>query len=156
MPRSTSARAGLQSSAEAAETVFYEALQAADVDMLMRVWADEDDLVCVHPGGPRIVGATAIRASFEQILSRGVLRITPERVLRTNTLSCAVHSVVEKVQMQADPGETKFAFVWPPTSISRPPTVGAWCCTTPVRARHTRWPRSSPPRSGCIDAPLRR
>ena len=111
MPRSTSARAGLQSSAEAAETVFYEALQAADVDMLMSVWADEDDLVCVHPGGPRIVGSVAIRASFEQILSRGVLRITPERVLRTITLGCAVHSVVERVQMQADPGEPKFAFV---------------------------------------------
>ena len=111
MPRSTSARAGLQSSAEAAETVFYEALQAADVDTLMRVWADEDDVVCVHPGGPRLVGSAAIRASFEQILSRGVLRITPERVLRTITLGCAVHSVVERVQMQADPGAPKFAFV---------------------------------------------
>lgn len=111
MPRSTPARAGLQSSAEAAETAFYEALQAADVEALMRIWADEDELVCVHPGGPRIVGAAAIRASFEQILGTGALRITPERVLRTVTLSCAVHNVVERVQMHGNPDDAKFGFV---------------------------------------------
>ncbi|MHB1667018.1 YybH family protein [Thiomonas sp.] len=111
MQRATSQRAGLQSSAEAAEAAFYEALQMADVDALMRVWADEDDLVCVHPGGPRLVGPAAIRASFEQLFAVGPVRITPERVLRTVTLGGAVHNVVERVLVQSDPGEQQFAFV---------------------------------------------
>ena len=111
MQRATSRPAGLQSSAEAAESAFYEALQQADVDALMRVWADEDDLVCVHPGGPRLVGTAAIRASFEQLFAAGPVRITPERVLRTVTLGGAVHNVVERVLVQGDPGEPRLAFV---------------------------------------------
>ncbi len=113
MPRPSSPRVSLQSSAEAAEAAFYEALQAADVDALMQVWADDDDLVCIHPGGPRIVGAAAIRASFEQLLAGGGggLRIVPERVLRSVTLGCAVHNVVERVVLQSPPGEKQFGFV---------------------------------------------
>lgn len=111
MQRAISQRAGLQSSAEAAEAAFYEALQLADVDALMRVWADEDDVICVHPGGPRLVGPAAIRASFEQLFAAGPLRITPERALRTVTLGGAVHNVVERVLGQRDLGEQRFAFV---------------------------------------------
>ena len=48
-----------------AEVAFYDALQHADIDRLMACWADEDDIVCVHPGGPRLLGAGAIRAAFE-------------------------------------------------------------------------------------------
>ena len=49
------------------EQQFYEALQAGDVERLMAVWSDDDDISCVHPGGPRVVGAVAIRAAFESI-----------------------------------------------------------------------------------------
>ena len=51
-------------SADEIEAAFYEALRLGDIDKLMACWADEDDIVCVHPGGPRIIGANAIRASF--------------------------------------------------------------------------------------------
>ena len=37
------------------EQQFYEALQSGDIDALMAVWADDDDIFCVHPGGPRVV-----------------------------------------------------------------------------------------------------
>ncbi len=111
MQRPTSQRVGLQGSAEAAESAFYEALLLADVDALMQVWADDDELICVHPGGPRIVGPAAIRASFEQLFAGGPVRITPERVLRTVTLGGAVHNVVERVLVQSGPGEQQFAFV---------------------------------------------
>ena len=121
MPRPSAPRASLQSSAEAAEAAFYEALQAADVDALMQVWADDDDLVCVHPGGPRIVGAAAIRSSFEQLLAGGALRIVPERVLRSVTLGCAVHNVVERVVMQSQPGEQKFGFVLATNAYTKTP-----------------------------------
>ena len=39
------------------EQQFYEALQRGDIDRLMAVWSDDEDITCVHPGGPRVVGA---------------------------------------------------------------------------------------------------
>ncbi|NBU89623.1 MAG: DUF4440 domain-containing protein, partial [Betaproteobacteria bacterium] len=51
------------SSPEDIEQQFYEALQQGDIERLMAVWADDDEIVCVHPGGPRVIGHAAIRAS---------------------------------------------------------------------------------------------
>lgn len=88
--------------ADEAEAEFYDALQHGDLDRLMAVWSDDDDIVCVHPGGPRIVGAAAIRASFAEIFAHaGAVPARPEQVRRVETLSSAVHSVVERVQAAA-------------------------------------------------------
>ncbi|NIC39466.1 nuclear transport factor 2 family protein, partial [Aquabacterium sp. A08] len=46
------------------ELAFYEALQQGDVAALMDCWTDDEEPVCVHPGGPRLLGAPAIRESF--------------------------------------------------------------------------------------------
>ena len=54
------------------EQEFYEALQNADIERLMAVWSDDDDICCVHPNGPRVVGAAAIRAAFDAMFSSGV------------------------------------------------------------------------------------
>jgi len=86
------------------EQQFYEALQRADLEALMAVWSDDDDIVCVHPGGPRVVGATAIRAAFEAIFGNGAVEAQPEKVRRLQTLSCAVHSVLERVRVLTDEG----------------------------------------------------
>ena len=53
--------AQLGGTADEVEAAFYEALQRGDLEQLMACWADEDDIFCVHPGGPRQVGAPAIR-----------------------------------------------------------------------------------------------
>lgn len=88
---------------EEVELAFYEAMNRADADALMRCWADEDDIVCIHPGGPRLVGAGAIRASFEQIFSHaGPIRASLHKVRRVHTLTTAVHSVIERVQVGTD------------------------------------------------------
>ena len=86
------------------EQQFYEALQRADLEQLMSVWADDDDIVCVHPGGARVVGATAIRATFEHIFANGAIDVHPEKVRRLQTLSCAVHSVLERVPVMTTDG----------------------------------------------------
>ena len=44
------------------EHSFYEALRNGDLEQLMACWAEEDDMVCVHPGGPRCIGAATIRS----------------------------------------------------------------------------------------------
>lgn len=86
------------------EAQFYEALQRGDIDKLMAVWSDDDEIVCVHPGGPRLVGATAIRASFEAIFSNGVINAQPEQIRRVVSLTTAVHNLLERVEMMSEDG----------------------------------------------------
>ena len=57
------------SSPEAAEEAFYRAMQKGDLATMMAVWAEDDNISCVHPGGQRLEGRAAVRASFEQILA---------------------------------------------------------------------------------------
>src|SRR3990167_6880910 len=89
----------LLGSPEDIESQFYEALQRGDIDRLMAVWSDDDEIVCVHPGGPSLVGAAAIRASFEGIFSNGAVEAHPEKVRRVLSHSSAVHNVLERVQV---------------------------------------------------------
>ena len=89
---------------EDAEQQFYEALQHGELERLMAVWGDDDEISCVHPGGPRMVGVAAIRASFESIFAHGVIDVRPEKISRLQTMFSAVHSVLERVQMSMELG----------------------------------------------------
>jgi ketosteroid isomerase-like protein len=104
MKRSTPPDIALMSSADDAEAQFYEALQRGDIEKLMAVWSDDDEICCVHPNGPRVVGAAAIRAAFEAMFANGVIDAHPERVRRVVTHGSAVHSVVERIQVITDEG----------------------------------------------------
>ncbi|MDT9001898.1 nuclear transport factor 2 family protein [Paucibacter sp. APW11] len=86
------------------EQQFYEALQHADLDRLMELWSDEDEISCVHPGGPRVVGAAAIRAAFEAVFQQGAISVFPERVRRLVNGDTAIHQVLERVQVQGQDG----------------------------------------------------
>jgi ketosteroid isomerase-like protein len=86
------------------EQQFYEALQRGDIERLMSVWSDDEEISCVHPGGPRVVGAGAIRSAFESIFAHGAVNARPERVRRLQTLSCSVHSVLEQIQIMTPEG----------------------------------------------------
>ena len=48
---------------------FYQAFEAKDVDAMMATWAEDEELVCIHPGGPRLVGYEAVRAGWEQLFA---------------------------------------------------------------------------------------
>ena len=86
------------------EAQFYEALQRGDIDRLMAVWSDDDEIVCVHPGGPRLVGPAAIRAAFESMFSNGAINAHPEKVRRMQGHANAVHSVLERIQVMTQNG----------------------------------------------------
>lgn len=97
--------ANLEGNADDVEAAFYDALQNGDIDKLMACWADEDDIVCVHPGGPRVIGATAIRATFEAMFAGGgSIRARPERLRKVESLGSAVHHLVERVEVLAPTG----------------------------------------------------
>lgn len=91
-------------SPEDTEHAFYDALQHADIERLMACWSDEDDIVCIQPGGPRLVGHAAVRAGFEALFSNGSVQAHPEKVRRLDAGHCSVHSVVERVAVMSDDG----------------------------------------------------
>lgn len=100
-------QAAAAGTADEVEAAFYEALAAGDLDRLMACWAeDEDDIVCVHPGGARLVGAAAIRASFEALFaSGGVIRAAPQHVRRLDSFGGAsLHHLIERVEVAAEAG----------------------------------------------------
>ena len=96
--------AHLMASPEDVEAQFYEALREADLDKLMSLWADDDEVFCVHPGGPRLVGAQAIRMAFEVMFANGRIQAQPERVRRLHTLEVAVHNLVERISLHTEQG----------------------------------------------------
>jgi ketosteroid isomerase-like protein len=105
MTKAARRHAALGGTPDDTETAFYEALQNADIEKLMACWADEDDIVCIHPGGPRVVGSGAIRASFDAIFSHGgSIKARPEHIRRVDSLASAVHHVLEKVEALSEEG----------------------------------------------------
>lgn len=104
------AQAALFASPEDVEHQFYDALREADLDKLMAIWADDDEVFCIHPGGPRLVGPAAVRAAFEAVFSNGPVLVQPDKVRRVHSLGAAVHSVVERVQL-ATPEGTRTGWV---------------------------------------------
>jgi uncharacterized protein (TIGR02246 family) len=129
------------------EAQFYEALQRADIERLMAVWADDEDIVCVHPGGGSFIGAGAIRASFEGVFgSGGGIPVVPEQVHRLQHLGAAVHHLVERISVTAQQG-TQTAWVLATNVYVK--TVQGWRLLAHHASPGT--PHERPPASG--DAP---
>jgi ketosteroid isomerase-like protein len=87
-----------------AEAAFYEALEAADIDAMMEVWSDDEEIVCVHPGGPRLSGFDDVRASWAEIFSGGrrlAVQVTHQVALGGMMLT--VHSVSENIAVKGEP-----------------------------------------------------
>lgn len=87
--------------AEAAEEAFYDAMQRGDAAAMMALWADDEEVDCIHPGGERLVGLKAIRDSFETILGAGGIDVRPSDVRVHQTGTMAVHTLVEKIVVES-------------------------------------------------------
>lgn len=73
-------------SAQDVETAFYEALERCDIDTMMAVWAEDEEVVCVHPGGPRLVGYATIREAWQRIFDNGrklQVRLSQQKTVTT-------------------------------------------------------------------------
>lgn len=88
-----------------AETAFYEAFERRDLAAMMAVWAESESVVCVHPGGPRLVGFESVRESWAQIFAGGgaALRVRAVDVQRFDGNSVAVHALVEVLTAPGQP-----------------------------------------------------
>ena len=132
-------------SADEVEAAFYEALQAGDLERLMACWANEEDIICVHPGGPRLIGAVAIRNSFEIMFSHGPIRSFPERLHKLETITSAVHNLIERIEIFTAEG-AQIAFVTSTNVYMR--TAEGWRMVA-----HHASPGTPPEIHSDIDAP---
>jgi ketosteroid isomerase-like protein len=87
-----------------AEAAFYEAFTRSDLEAMMAVWADDDDIYCVHPNGPRVTGVERVRESWRQIFASGQrlsFQLREQHYLQGMMLS--VHSVYENITIGEEP-----------------------------------------------------
>src|SRR5438270_830386 len=87
--------------AQDAENAFYEALERGDLEGMMAVWAEDEDIVCVHPAGPRLTGHDQIRESWARVFSAGPrARVHITSQVAISGMMLAVHSVHENFTIQ--------------------------------------------------------
>ena len=82
------------------EAAFYDALARSDLEAMMAVWSEDEEVVCVHPGGPRMVGLAAIRESWRQLFQgnpRLTIRLTNQLVV--SNMMMALHTLLEHVAL---------------------------------------------------------
>jgi ketosteroid isomerase-like protein len=91
----------LPETVEETEAAFYDAISRADIDAVMALWADDDEIVCIHPGSPRLVGHASIRASWESIFEQGGVHIRPVQRHVTQNMTTSVHNIIEEVHRAA-------------------------------------------------------
>src|SRR5574341_148313 len=80
--------------AQDAENAFYEALERCDLEGMMAVWAEDEEIVCVHPAGTRLTGQDQVRSSWAQIFAAGPrARVAIANQVAISGMMLAVHSV---------------------------------------------------------------
>lgn len=94
----------IYTSADDVEEAYYEAIGRGDLDALMNVWADDEEIVCIHPTGQRLSGAIAIGESWRTIFAnnpRLTVRIT--QTVRWKSAMLEVHGVTETLYVGDEP-----------------------------------------------------
>jgi uncharacterized protein (TIGR02246 family) len=87
-----------------AETAFYEALERADLEAMMEVWAEDEEIVCIHPAGPRLTGYEQVRESWAQMFkSRQRLQVHLSNQVYAQGMMLAIHSVHETIAVAGEP-----------------------------------------------------
>lgn len=88
-------------SAQDVEAAFYDALERGDLETMMSVWAEDEDIVCVHPGGPRLLGYVEIREAWRRIFDAGnrfSVRVVQQSTVTTPfaVVSCVLEQVAQR------------------------------------------------------------
>jgi ketosteroid isomerase-like protein len=88
-----------------AEAAFYEALERADLDAMMEVWSEDDEVSCIHPGGPRLSGYSQVRENWAQIFASGQrLQVHVSDQVVVSGMMMAVHSLHENILVRGAQG----------------------------------------------------
>lgn len=91
--------------AQDAENAFYESLERNDLALMMAVWAEDEDIICVHPTGARCAGQEQVRDSWRKIFASGQrLRFQIAQQVTLAGMMVAVHSVHEIITVVGEKG----------------------------------------------------
>jgi ketosteroid isomerase-like protein len=86
-----------------AEAAFYEALESANLDAMMEVWAEDEEIVCVHPGGERLSGYERVRESWARIFGAGQrLKVRLSEQVYVQGMMLSVHSLHENFAFEGE------------------------------------------------------
>jgi ketosteroid isomerase-like protein len=86
-----------------AEAAFYDALERADLEAMMEVWSEDDEIICIHPGQPRLVGYDAVRESWQRICQSGQrLKVRIAGAVQMTSGMIAIHSAQEHLRVPDD------------------------------------------------------
>jgi ketosteroid isomerase-like protein len=86
-----------------AEAAFYDAFTRSDLEAMMAVWADDDDIYCIHPQGPRVAGVERVRESWRQVFAGGqTLRFQLRDQQYVRGMMLSVHSVYEHIMIAGE------------------------------------------------------
>ncbi len=87
-----------------AEAAFYVAFEKADLEAMMAVWSDDEDIVCIHPMGPRLHGYPAVRQGWQRLFAGdGRMRFQLSAAQRFQSPLLAVHVVQENILLGGNP-----------------------------------------------------
>jgi len=88
-------------SPEAAERAFYLAIEKADIRLLGDVWANDDGVVCIHPGCGRIEGRRAVLESFTELfVDAPSIEFSISDSVHSGFGNIAIHTVREEVHLE--------------------------------------------------------
>jgi ketosteroid isomerase-like protein len=83
------------SSPEDVETTFYKAIEKRSLIALMSVWSEDEEIICIHPTGVRLVGFSAIQASWRGILGGPGAEIRCQVISQWQGMMVAVRHMIE-------------------------------------------------------------
>jgi len=85
---------------EEAEQAFYRAFQQADLAAMAALWADSQEVACIHPMARIVVGHEAVLASWQEIFAAGArFQLTWEPQLFTVQHDTAVSVLYEHFRL---------------------------------------------------------
>ena len=71
---------------------------------MMAVWAEDEDIFCIHPTGARLTGQDEVRSSWAKIFAGGAgARVQISDQVAVSGMMIAVHSVHENFTVEGDP-----------------------------------------------------
>ncbi len=83
---------------------FYEAFERTDVDEMMSVWAEDEEVCCVHPSAAPLYGFAAVRTSWENIFQNNArMRIELRDERWHTTIGMVCHQAVQWVYVGEEP-----------------------------------------------------
>ena len=86
-----------------AQDAFYDALVRADLEAMMAVWSEDEEVLCVHPGAPRVVGLAAVRHAWQQLFESGTrFQVNITQPIVASGSMIAVHNVLQHMHVEGN------------------------------------------------------